>query len=133
MQDGGAARLSVSIVPTVLPQVEAERVKVLASLTAKRASVLPDVSSAQELGVDIDPNVWLVFLLPKGTPPAIVRKLHNAAAAAMEPPAVAMRLHEVGADLVAPERRSADYLQRFVGSEIEKWAVPIRASGVWIE
>jgi len=32
--------------------------------------------------------------------------------------------------VVAPERRSPEYLQEFVESEIEKWAGPIRASGV---
>ena len=43
---------------------------------------------------------------------------------------MAARLKEVGADLVAPERRSPEYLQKFVVSEIEKWAVPIKAAGV---
>ena len=33
----------------------------------------------------------------------------------------------------APERRSSDYLQKFVESEIEKWAGPIKAAGVTAE
>jgi hypothetical protein len=36
----------------------------------------------------------------------------------------------VGAIVVAPERRSPDYLQKFVASEIEKNAAPIRAAGI---
>jgi hypothetical protein len=32
--------------------------------------------------------------------------------------------------VVAPERRTPAYLQAFVASEIEKWAAPIKASGV---
>jgi len=32
--------------------------------------------------------------------------------------------------VVAPERRSPDYLAGFVAREIEKWAGPIKASGV---
>jgi len=39
-------------------------------------------------------------------------------------------MQEIGADLPAPERRSPQYLQKFVESEIEKWAGPIKASGV---
>jgi hypothetical protein len=35
--------------------------------------------------------------------------------------------------VVAPERRSPDYLARFVRSEIDKWAAPIKASGVVAE
>jgi tripartite-type tricarboxylate transporter receptor subunit TctC len=77
--------------------------------------------------------VWLAFFLPKGTPAAIVRKLHDAAGFAMETPTVAARLREVGADVVPTERRSAEYLQSFIGSEIEKWAPPIKASGLSIE
>jgi tripartite-type tricarboxylate transporter receptor subunit TctC len=87
----------------------------------------------RELGLNVDVNVWLALFLPKGTPPAIVRKLHDAAGMAMEAPAIAARLHEVGADTVPTERRSPEYLQTLVGSEIQKWSAPIKASGVSME
>ncbi len=48
----------------------------------------------------------------------------------IETPSVRERLRELGADVVAPERRSPEYLQKFVVSEIEKWAGAIKASGV---
>jgi hypothetical protein len=35
--------------------------------------------------------------------------------------------------LVTPDRTSTDYLKRFVGTEIEKWAAPIKASGVSVD
>ena len=38
-----------------------------------------------------------------------------------------------GADLAAPDRRSPEYLQKFVESEIVKWAGPIKAAGVTAE
>jgi hypothetical protein len=43
---------------------------------------------------------------------------------------VKMRMQEIGADLVTRERSSPDYLQKFVEAEIEKWAGPIKASGI---
>jgi hypothetical protein len=52
---------------------------------------------------------------------------------AMEVPAVRDRLQGLGAMLVTPDRRSPDYLARFVESEIRKWAEPIRSSGVSVE
>jgi hypothetical protein len=58
-----------------------------------------------------------------------VRKLHDAAVAAMETPAVEQRMREIGADQIAPDRRSRDYLQKFVASEVRKWAGLIKASG----
>jgi tripartite-type tricarboxylate transporter receptor subunit TctC len=66
----------------------------------------------------------------RGTPGTIVRKLHDAAVATMETPSVRERLKDIGATVVAPERRSPEYLQEFVESEIAKWAVPIKAANI---
>jgi len=59
-----------------------------------------------------------------------VKKFNEALVAVMENPAFRERLHTLGLIVVAPERRSPAYLQSFVENEIEKWAVPIKASGV---
>ena len=48
----------------------------------------------------------------------------------MNRPAVQQRLKELGAEVVAPERRSPEYLQGFVEREIKKWAAIIRANGL---
>jgi hypothetical protein len=48
----------------------------------------------------------------------------------MDTPSVQERLKEVGAVTVVPERRSPGYLQKFVTSEIEKNAAPIKAVGI---
>jgi len=42
-------------------------------------------------------------------------------------------LQGLGVMLVAPERRSPRYLGDFVVSEIEKWGVAVKASGVSID
>jgi tripartite-type tricarboxylate transporter receptor subunit TctC len=73
------------------------------------------------------------FFLPKGAPAAIVRKLNDATVAAMEMPAVQARLKQLGANIVAPERRSPEYLKEFVAAEIEKWTGPIKTAGVTLE
>jgi hypothetical protein len=39
-------------------------------------------------------------------------------------------MKESGIDVVAPERRSPEYLAKFVVSEIDKWAGAIKASGI---
>jgi tripartite-type tricarboxylate transporter receptor subunit TctC len=48
----------------------------------------------------------------------------------METPSVQERLKEIGALVATPERRSPQYLQRFVESEIAKNAAPIKAAGI---
>jgi tripartite-type tricarboxylate transporter receptor subunit TctC len=99
--------------------------------TRERTAIFPTLATAQEQGLkDFTTDNWLAFFLPKRTPAAIVQKLHDAAVAALNTPAVQARLKEVGADAVAPERRSSEYLQKFVESEIVKWAEPIKAAGL---
>ena len=48
----------------------------------------------------------------------------------LERPALREQLHRIGLLIPSPERRSPDYLARFVASEIETWAAPIKASCV---
>jgi tripartite-type tricarboxylate transporter receptor subunit TctC len=51
----------------------------------------------------------------------------------MKTPAVREKLDAVGLKLVSEERTTPSYLDRFIQSEIEKWAALIRASGISID
>jgi tripartite-type tricarboxylate transporter receptor subunit TctC len=133
MQDLIAGRIDYQCPNTTvaLPQIEAGTIKAIAILTRERSPILPDLASAYEQGLtDFEASIWYAFFLPKGTPAAIVGKLHDATLATMETPSVQTRLKEIGATVMAPERRSPEYLQRFVESEIAKWAAPIKAANI---
>jgi tripartite-type tricarboxylate transporter receptor subunit TctC len=122
------------IISTAAPQIEGSHVKAIANLSRKGSPLLPRLTSAHTQGlVDFDAYYWNGFFLPKSTPATIVQKLHDASVATMETPSVRERLKDIGATVVAPERRSPDYLQTFVASEIQKWAGPIKASGVLMD
>ena len=56
-------------------------------------------------------------------------KLNAALVAVMDNRVVRDKLEALGLYVVAPQRRSPEYLGKFVDSEIRKWAGPIRASG----
>jgi tripartite-type tricarboxylate transporter receptor subunit TctC len=133
MQDLIAGRIDYQCpdTPIAISQIESKTVKAIAILTRDRSPSLPALASADEQGLaNFAASNWFAVFLPKGTPAAIVQKLHDATVATIDTPAVQVRMREIGGDLVAPERRAPDYLQKFVASEIEKWAGPIRASGV---
>jgi cellulose synthase/poly-beta-1,6-N-acetylglucosamine synthase-like glycosyltransferase len=83
--------------------------------------------------LDFEANYWNGLFLPKGTPEPVVQKLHDAVVATIDNPSVQARLKEVGVTVVAQQRRSREYLQKFVASEIEKWAGPIKISGVRLD
>jgi tripartite-type tricarboxylate transporter receptor subunit TctC len=114
-----------------LPQITGGTIKAIALLARSRSPLLPSLATADEQGLpNFEAITWNAFFLPKGTPPAIVNKLNAAVVEAMESPAVKERMQELGVDLVAPERRTPQYLQAFVESEIVKWAGPIKAAGI---
>jgi tripartite-type tricarboxylate transporter receptor subunit TctC len=115
----------------VLSQVEAHLIKALAVLSGHRSALMPGLATADEQGLSgFEAVLWYGLFLPKDTPPAIVEKLNAAVVATMDTPAVQERMKQIGAELVPPERRSSEYLGKFVVSEIAKWAGPIKASGV---
>jgi tripartite-type tricarboxylate transporter receptor subunit TctC len=116
---------------TAIPQIASDQIKPIAILTKNRSPIVPSLASAHEQGLtDFEASTWNAAFLPKGTPAAIVQKLNAAIIATMEAPAVQERLRDIGATVVAPERRTPDYLGQFVAREIEKWAVPIRAANI---
>jgi tripartite-type tricarboxylate transporter receptor subunit TctC len=119
---------------TMIPLIQANRVKGIATLGKQRLASLPNLPTAHEQGLtDFDGSVWWGFFFPKATPDAIVRKLNQAAVATLDTPSVQQRLAALAANVVASERRSPEYLQKFLASEIERWAVPIKATGASVD
>jgi tripartite-type tricarboxylate transporter receptor subunit TctC len=114
-----------------MPLVESRAIKAIAVLTRERSPTAPDLASAHEQGLaDFDVSTWFALALPKGTPESIVRKLNDATVAAMNSPATQQQMQKIGGDLVAPGRRSPEYLQTFMASEVARWAKTIKATGV---
>jgi len=135
MQDLASGRVDYlcDIVTTAKPQIDGGTVKAIAVLNDSRSAALPDVPTAMEQGYDVKAYTWNAFFLPKGTPEAIVGKLNQVMLETMKTPAVREKLDAVGLKLVSEDRATPAYLDRFVQSEIAKWAALIRASGISID
>lgn len=135
MQDLVAGRIDFlcEIVSTAKPQIDGGTVRALAIMTKERSPVFPNLLTAAEQGLDVQAYTWNALFLPKGAPADVVKKLNAAAVKAMDTPAVKDRLQGLGAMIVSPDRRSPEYLASFLKSEIEKWAAPIKASGVQVQ
>jgi tripartite-type tricarboxylate transporter receptor subunit TctC len=132
MQDliGGRIDFVAEQISTALPQIQANTVKAIATLGLERAPGLENLPTAQELGLSgLDCGSWASLSFPKGTPDEIVRHLAKAINEAVETPAVRERFKSIGVTIPPPERRTPEYLAKFVPSEIERWAAPIKASG----
>jgi tripartite-type tricarboxylate transporter receptor subunit TctC len=136
LQDLIAGRIDYycPVVAAAIGQIRNNTMKAIAILSRDRSPTLPALASAHEQGlVDFEATYWNGFFLPKGTPAPIVQKLHDAAVATIDTPSVQDRLKVFGLTVVAPDRRSSDYLTQFVTSEIKKWSGPVKASGVSLD
>ena len=68
------------------PLVESGKLRVLNTWGDKRLAKFPDAPTLKELGIDIVQNSPFGIGAPKGTPPEVVKKLHDAFKQAMEEP-----------------------------------------------
>jgi tripartite-type tricarboxylate transporter receptor subunit TctC len=136
MQDlqGGRIDYLCEAISTAKPQIDGGTVKAIASMTKERSPALPNLPTGIEQGVDkLEAYTWYGIFLPKSASPAIVKRLNEAAIAAMHDANVKERLAELGAVIVKDDQMTPEYLGQFVKAEIEKWAGPIKASGVTVD
>lgn len=66
------------------PLVEGGKIRVLNTWGAERLAKFPDAPTLKELGLDLVQNSPFGIGAPRGTPPAIVKRLHDAFKQAME-------------------------------------------------
>jgi tripartite-type tricarboxylate transporter receptor subunit TctC len=116
------------------PLITGKQVKAIAVLSRGRSPLMPDLASAHEQGLTgLDITTWTAIFLPKGAPKAIVDKLNEVTQATMETPVIKSRMLEIGVTGVAPDRRSPEYLARFVADEVARWEGPIISGGLQVD
>lgn len=104
--------------PVVLPQAQANRVRILATTGSSRSSVLPDVPTLKESGYDVIASAWFGLFAPAGTPQPIIQKLYEATAVAAKSPALREKLALQGDDISVAG--PAKFLA-FQKNELDKW------------
>ena len=131
---GGQYDYFMTLSPTAVPPIQSNLVKGIAVFRRARLPSLPGLPTAYEQGMtDFEASTWFAFFFPKGTPDAIIGKLHDATAAAIDTPSVQDALVATGTFVVPPEHRSTAYLQSIIVPEIEKNGAPLRAAGMSID
>ena len=89
------------------PQVEAGKLRVLNTWGDKRLAKFPDAPTLKELGYDTVQNSPFGIGAPRGTPPEVVAKIHDAFKKAMEEPSYVAALAKY--DMLPNYMSSADY------------------------
>ena len=115
----GRITLMFNVAATLAPHVEAGKLKAFAVAQSKRASIMPDVPTLAEAGMEgFDAGIWIGLLAPAGTPPAIIEKLSAAANDALNNEAVRTALKRQGTD---PLGGTSNEFADFIRADIAKW------------
>jgi tripartite-type tricarboxylate transporter receptor subunit TctC len=129
-----AGDLTVAILDgmSMLPHVQAGRLRALAVSASARMPQLPGVPTLRECGVAHDLGTWHGAFLPAGTPPEAVERLNDAFVRALALPAIRDRIVTGGAVPVEPPLSPAGWQAAFL-EEIEAWGAVARRAGVVVE
>jgi tripartite-type tricarboxylate transporter receptor subunit TctC len=120
-----------SPISAALPHVKEGKLLGLAVSTAKRSSVLPNVPTIAESGLQgFDYNLWVGMFAPAGTPADIVDKVNRDVGRALGTPEVKERLAALGAEAMV--ETPAEFA-KFVAGEIEDSAKVIKAAGIKVQ
>ena len=127
----GEVHFYVGLVPGAQQHIDAGRIRVLATATPQRVQRHPEAPSAREAGFPtMNISTWWAFVAPKGTPKAVVDKLHQAVESAVREPAVRERYAQLG--MVPVANRPAEFAAQ-VKAEAAAWGEFIRSRNIRIE
>ena len=125
-----AGQIDVMFAPaqSVMPHVQAGKLRALAVTSAKRYSIIPDLPTVAEAGVPGYEAVgWFGLLAPARTPAPIVEKLSADANKALGEPEVKQQMMILGAE---PSGGTPAQFARFIHDDQAKWSKLMRERGI---
>jgi tripartite-type tricarboxylate transporter receptor subunit TctC len=125
----GDTQLSFATPPSVLPLVQAGRLRALAITSRNRSALVPDVPGMAEAGLpDYEISFWYGFFVPAATPPETVRRLFQATARALQAPETGRAFAREGTEISAST--SPEDFASFIAQDAGLWTRLVRDAGV---
>jgi tripartite-type tricarboxylate transporter receptor subunit TctC len=124
----GRIELSVSTIPPTLQHIREGKLRALATMSATRNVMLPDIPTVAEAGVPgCEAALWTAIVVPAGTPALIVKRLNEAvlAVAAASDVQQAMKIQGVDPDLGSPET-----VAERIKADVAKWKEVVAAAKI---
>jgi tripartite-type tricarboxylate transporter receptor subunit TctC len=107
---GGQVPIIFDNIPSALPFIKDNRLIPIVVAAPSRLAVLPNVPTFKEVGIEaVNRMAYYGVLAPKGTPKAVVDKIHASVKKATDDPAVRKRIEDTGSLLIinTPEQFAA--------------------------
>lgn len=124
----GQTSMLFATLATVLPQVQANRLRAIAVLGKKRSKAVPQIPTLAESGLKgFAVDNWVGLFAPAGTPPAVISKFNAEVLRVMQLPEVQDQLPKQGLSFNAT---TPQQFGDFVKAEKDKWGQLVKAVGV---
>jgi tripartite-type tricarboxylate transporter receptor subunit TctC len=128
----GDTQLAFATPPSVLPLVQAGRLRALAITSKTATPLIPGVPGMAEAGLpDYEIGFWYGFFVPAGTPADVVRRLFEATSQVLKAPETARILAREGTE--AAGSGSPEEFGRFLAEDAKLWARLVQESGAKAE
>jgi tripartite-type tricarboxylate transporter receptor subunit TctC len=107
-------------VPSAIGLVRAGKLRALATGTAQRIAMMPELPTVAELGLPgFDVSLWMGLLLPAGTPVPVIDKLTQEIAVVLKRPEMQAKLEAQGAE---PAYSPPAEFSAFIASETKRFS-----------
>ncbi|WP_240980080.1 Bug family tripartite tricarboxylate transporter substrate binding protein [Ramlibacter agri] len=127
----GQVTFMFDMAPAVLPHIKEHKMRALAVANEKRLPQLPDVPTLDELGLkNMAMSNWFGLVAPKGTPPAIIAKLNEAANKALKEPELVKAITEPGNIMGGG---TPEQFLTFVSGETARWSKVVKDKKITAE
>jgi tripartite-type tricarboxylate transporter receptor subunit TctC len=127
----GRLHATFAIVPAVLPQIRAGRLKALAVTSEQRTPLAPEIATVSEQGFPrFDATAWQGLLGPAGIPPDAAETIARETQKAMQTREVREQLEKQGFVVIGS---SPQFFETFIRAEREKWTKVVRETGARAE
>jgi tripartite-type tricarboxylate transporter receptor subunit TctC len=126
----GRLDMQFATVAPTLANIREGKLKALATTGLKRISVLPDVPTMIEQGLQVEIGAWFGFLAPAGTPQAAITWLSREGNKVLSPQDVKGRFVNQGA---AVPLGTPESFAKFIEAESNRYGEVIRRAGIKIE
>lgn len=128
----GQVQVLFDSLPTGMPHVKSGRLRALAVTSAQRSSLAPELPTLAESGLPGFSSVtWFGVYLPAGASPALVKRVHDAFARAIQAPEVAQSLARLGVEPARPSTPAQ--FAALVQADSARWASVIRQHKITLE
>jgi tripartite-type tricarboxylate transporter receptor subunit TctC len=123
---GGEVMVTFANIPAISAFVKAGRLRPIATTTVKRTTLMPQVPTLKEGGIDVEVLVRYGIYAPIATPRDVVNTLASAIAKAARAPDTRQRLLDLGAE---PVGNTPEEFGKIMQEEVARWAEVVRVSG----